>query len=175
MSEENTDRMQQIQLELQSILDSRLDALAKALRTTETTTRKIVAAELDIERHQATQQRLLAEFDGLDVEVQKAKEAANAVEQEFRSKVEERDQLASDIQRIEGELKDVVLSTDRTRTQVADLEKESETLRDENTALKTKLKTLEENITRMRRLKEEMRSSLSGLTAQMTGLAGGNK
>jgi hypothetical protein len=31
---------------------------------------------------------------------------------------------------------------------------------------------MEENITRMRRLKEELMSSISGLTAQMTGLAG---
>ncbi|MEC8423281.1 MAG: hypothetical protein VX000_05860, partial [Myxococcota bacterium] len=58
--------------------------------------------------------------------------------------------------------------------QTRGLEAEQDELRSENASLKTKLKTLEENISRMQRLKEELMSSISGLTAQMSGLAGGD-
>ena len=175
MSTETSDRLTEIRSELEVILDQSLGELARTLRATESTTRKIVGAELDIERHNSTRERLEAEFDGLASQVSEAQETANKVKERHDGLVAERDALAAEHQRMETSVKDAALASARTRNQVEVLEAEAETLRTENSALKTKLKTLEENISRMRRLKEELMSSISGLTAQMTGLAGGNK
>jgi chromosome segregation ATPase len=175
MSDEQSDRLREIQSELETILDQRLGELAKTLRATESTTRKIVGAEIDIERHNATRERLESEFDGLMTHLTSARDEADKVRKRHDGLISERDELAGELQRMETSVKDAALASARTRTQVEELEAEAETLRTENAALKTKLKTLEENISRMRRLKEELMSSISGLTAQMTGLAGGNK
>ena len=51
------------------------------------------------------------------------------------------------------------------------VEDEANTLRAENTNLRTKAKALQENLTRMRQLRDELMSSISGLTQQMSGLA----
>jgi chromosome segregation ATPase len=175
MSQNHAERMQEIQGELEAILDDRLDELTRALRATENTTRKIVGTEIDIERHNATRARLEAEFEGLNSQAESAQKDANKVKGRHDALVAERDQLLGEVLRLETEVKDTSRAAERTREKVGTLEDEAETLRTENNALKTKLKTLEENISRMRRLKEELMSSISGLTAQMTGLAGGNK
>ena len=45
------DRLDQIQEELSGILEERLGTLARVLQTSEATTRRIVAAEMELQRH----------------------------------------------------------------------------------------------------------------------------
>ena len=175
MGDEKDDRLVAIQSELEAILDQRLSALATTLRATESTTRKIVGTELEIERHHATRSKLESEFAGLDKLLEGARAEADAIRIQHANLLAERDELNSEAERLQSEVADTRMAVDQTRNRVEQLEAEAEELRTENSALKTKLKTLEENISRMRRLKEELMSSISGLTAQMTGLAGSNK
>ena len=60
------------------------------------------------------------------------------------------------------------------REEVQQAETDASSLRNENTSLRTKAKTLQENVTRMRQLRDELMSSIRGLTQQMSGLAGGD-
>lgn len=173
MSDPTTDRLLSIQTELQQILEARLSALAQAMRQSESVTRRIVAAELEIERHRGTAEQLDAETASLQAEVEGARERTASVRERHGALVAERDRHRAEVNRIEAEVRDADAEVEGTRQRVEALEHEAEALRSENASLKTKLKTLEENVTRMRKLKQELMSSISGLTQEMTGLAGG--
>ena len=173
MSDKSAERLQEIQAELSSILEARLAELTASLRDTESITRRIISAEFDIERHRATAERLEDEMGTLQTEVDTARARSEEVRKRHAALLSEREEFRAELDRLEREVRSADAEAEETRQRVTSLEADAETLRAENTSLKTKLKTLEENIARMRRLKEELMSSISGLTAQMTGLAGG--
>ena len=175
MSDPSSDRLQELRLELEDILDTRLSALSEALRDTERATRRVVAAEIEIERTRARRETLEAEVVALEATAHEGAEAMAAVTARHDELTAERQRLSEEATRLELEVVDADSHVEQTRSRVAQLEAEAETLRSENAGLKAKLKTLEENIARMRRLKEELMSSISGLTQQMTGLAGGSE
>jgi chromosome segregation ATPase len=168
MSDATADRLQEIQGELASILEARLGELTHALRSTEGTTRRIIGAEIEIERHRSGRDALEAELRGLSAEVEAARASAEQVRANHAQLFDERDVLRAEVERLEREVREADAEAERTRQRVAALTDEAEMLRNENISLKTKMKTLEENITRLRRLKEELASSISGLTSQMT-------
>ncbi len=174
MSEATTERLEAIQAELAEILEARLRDLNQMLRGTESTTRRIVSAELELERHKARGQLLEDEIGDLESQVESARASTSGIRERHESLQQQRDEAAQEAERIQGDVRKADEDLRSTREQVTRLEAEAETLRSENAALKAKLKTLEENIARMRRLKEELMSSISGLTQQMTGLAGGS-
>jgi len=174
MSDPTTERLEAIQSELAGILEERLSALNQAMRGTETFTRRIVSAELEIERHAARRESLEAEVVELEAAAKADIEGTADIRSRHAELTAERQRIANETERLEEEVAEAGQQLGRTRGRVTQLEAEAETLRSENAALKAKLKTLEENIARMRRLKEELMSSISGLTQQMTGLAGGS-
>lgn len=173
MSDPTADRLQSIQSELQQILEARLADLTGVMRESESVTRRIVSAELEIERHRGTAEQLGAETESLQAQVDSARDHTAQVRERHGALLAERDHHRAEVERLEAEVRGADGEVESTRAQVEALENEAEALRSENASLKTKLKTLEENVTRMRRLKEELMSSISGLTQEMTGLAGG--
>ena len=174
MSDPTTERLQAIQSELAGILEERLSALNEAMRGTEALTRRIVSAELEIERHASRRESLEAEVGELEAAAKADLEGSAGMRARHAELVAERQAIASETERLEEEVTEAGRELERTRGRVTQLEAEAEALRSENANEKAKLKTLEENIARMRRLKEELMSSISGLTQQMTGLAGGS-
>ena len=172
MNDVTTDRLKEIQSELAAILEARLAALTESMRGTEGVTRRIVAAEIEIERHRSARTQLDAELSSLQADLS-ALTARSAEAQDGRRRLSaEREALAVQVEGVEREVREIDAETAKMRQKVGSLNEEADSLRAENSNLKMKLKTMEENITRMRRLKEELMSSISGLTAQMTGLAG---
>lgn len=168
MSDATADRLQEIQGELASILEARLGELTRTLRSTEGITRRIIGAEIEIERHRAGRDALEAELKSLSAEVDTAREGAERVRQQHAQLFDERDGLRGEVERLEREVREADAEAERTRQRVSVLTDEAEMLRTENISAKTKMKTLEENIARLRRLKEELESSISGLTSQLT-------
>lgn len=174
MSDATAERLQALQGELTAILEERLTELNGALRDTESATRRIIGAEIEIERHRAAREDLDGQLSRIQAELDADREAADAVRARHAALTEERDAGRQELAALQADVRDVEAEVARTRAEVADLEDEAEQLRNENASLRTKLKTLEENITRMQRIKDELMSSISGLTAQMSNLAGGS-
>lgn len=171
-SDASTDRLSQLQAELAQILEARLATVHTALQQTERTTRRIIAAELDIERSRSTQARLQAELKRLEAEVSGHAQERAAIESRHAEVQAQRDGQLEELARMEADVREADANTERTRRKLRSLEDEADSLREENANLKTKLRTIEENIARMRSLREEIMNSISEQTNQMKGLAG---
>jgi len=173
MSDDTGDRLARIESELAEVLEQRLGVLADALASSERVTRRIIAAEVEIERHNQSRVTLREEMAELERQVGEDRTRGDAMAAELASLQAERNRLRDTAVELDRNLETTRGEVEDTRGRVAALESESDALRNENTALRTKLKTLEENLSRMRQLKDELMSSISGLTQQMSGLAGG--
>lgn len=175
MSDDTGTRLQAIQEELASILESRLNELTQAMKFSETLTRRLLAAELEVERHTAGHGQLQAEIAAMEAELGGSRDRLNEVREQHAEFVAERDRARSEVSRMEREVRDIDSEVEQSRKRVRELEATAESLRKENGSLKAKLITLEENVTRMRQLQKELMSSISGLSSQMAGLTSADK
>ena len=174
MADDTSERLQRVQAELAAVLEERLGVLSDALANSERTTRRIIAAEVELERNVQAREALTREVGDLDVQVREARTRCDETRKKHESLISERDALQKKEVELDKSLDEGRAEVASVRSRVEALEKEADGLRNENTALRTKVKTLEENLTRMRQLKDELMSSISGLTQQMSGIAGGN-
>jgi len=172
MSDAGDDRLKQIQSELTAILEERLGALNQVLQSTEAATRRIIAADVEMERHRLNQATLQAEQENIEAQVIDARERVGAVRSQNAKLNAEQERLSSEIARREREVRELDAEAERSRQRIAALEAEGITLREENASLRTKVKTLQENIVRMQRLKEELMSSVTGLAQQLRQASG---
>lgn len=175
MNDDTTSRLQAIQKDLAAILEARLSELTEAMKSTELVTRRIVAAEIELERHTSSRAHLDADLGALEDQVRAARARADEVRSAHSQLLQARDTGRAEVQRLERELQDIDAEVEQGRQRAQELEHTSETLRRENAALKVKQKTLEENVARMRQLQKELMSSMSDLTQQMTSVATGDK
>ncbi len=175
MNDDTTNRLQAIQKDLAAILEARLSELTEAMKNTEIITRRIVAAEIELERHHASRAHLEGDLGSLEDEVRAARARAEEVRSAHGQLSQARESGRAEVQRLEREVQDIDAEVEQSRLRARELENTSETLRRENAALKVKLKTLEENVARMRQLQKELMSSMSDLTQQMTSVASGDK
>lgn len=171
---DSPDRLDQIQAELADILEARLGALAAVLQASEATTRRIVSAELEMQRHTGDQQRKEAEITRLQAEAASFADKRAAVEARHAGVLADRDARRKELEAIEEEVRNADAENARDRRRLAELEEEAGELRQENADLKTKLRTVEENIARMKSLRDEIMNSISGQTLNMKRLAGGS-
>lgn len=172
MSDSGDDRLNQIQAELAAVLEERLGALNKILQTTESMTRRIIAADVELERHRLNGAKLHAEQESIEAEVVQARESVNNIRTENARMSAESDRLNEELGRHERTIRELDADAERARKQISSLELTANTLREENTTLRTKVKTLQENIVRMQRLKDELMSSVTGLAAQLRQASG---
>jgi chromosome segregation ATPase len=172
MSDADNDRLKQIQVELTAILEERLGALNQILQTTESATRRIIAADVEMERHRLNQAKLEIEQTNIEAEVLDARERVSVVRTKNAEISAEADRLGAEIARRERDVRELDAEAERSRQRIVALEAEAITLREENASLRTKVKTLQENIVRMQRLKEELMSSVTGLAQQLRQASG---
>lgn len=171
----DSDRLTQISTELAGILETRIQELMAAMRQAEQTTRQIVSTEMEIGRYRQLQESLGGEIGALQGELETLRARAEEVRDQHGGLTEERDRVRELVNRQEREVREADVQIEEGRTRLRSLEDEAEVLRRENADLKTKIRTLEENVGRMRKLKEELMLSISGLTAQMSALNIGSK
>ena len=169
MQTETNGRLDEIRVELGQILEARVSDLMTSVRESEEFTRRILAAELEMARAR----QLREDLDGEVKRVQQDLDALRARAEEVRS--EHTDGLA-DRQVVREEIRDMERDVEEARTEVRasriklrDME-EGDSLRQENVELKIKLRTLEENVGRMRKLRDELLSSITQLSQQMTNI-----
>ncbi len=166
------DRLDQIQQELAGLLEERLGALTVALHASETTTRRIVAAELEMQRAQRDAERMKGELSRLESEAAAYAEQREALANQHAEALRTRDEKRQALEQLQAEVQDADAENNRDRKKLAALEEEASALRQENADLKMKLRTIEENIARMKSLRQEIMNSISGQTSYMQRLAG---
>jgi len=171
-SSQPTDRLDQIQQELASILEERLGALSAALQQNEATTRRIVAAEMEMQRHSRDHARMASELTRLESEAAEFASRREEMETRHAGVLADRDAKRTELERMEEVVRTADAANAKDRRRLAELEDEASALRQENADLKTKLRTIEENIARMKALRDEIMNSISGQTHHMKRLAG---
>jgi len=175
MVTDSSSRLTEISAELSTILEARIQELTRAMKGAEQTTRQIVATEMEIARHRQVQASMGPELQQLNHEVESLKLKVEELRGEHGRLSNSRDEARAEVSRSGQELKEVEAETEQLRIQARKIEEESEILRRENGDLRNKLRTLEENVVRMRKLKEELMASISGLSQQMSALSLGSK
>lgn len=175
MNDDTSARLQAIQRDLASILEARLSELTETMKGTELLTRRIIGAEVELERQNASRGPMEGELAALEDQVRAARGRGEEIRVAHAQLSQARDGARAEVQRLEREVQEIDAEAEQNRQRVRELENQSEILRRENAALKVKLKTLEENVQRMRQLQKELMSSMSELTHQMTSVAGGDK
>ncbi len=173
MPDQVSTQLERIQAELGEIVDARINALEAVLQNAERMTRRLIKAEMELEHLSSNESELSLQATTLESQVAVARSRNAEIEEAHRTLLEERDQLRTrqdELTQESSTLRDEVAAL---RGEVGDVEEQANSLRRENTNLRTKAKALQENVTRMRQLRDELMSSISGLTQQMSGLAGG--
>jgi len=171
MNDDTTSRLEAIQRDLAAILEARLSELNQSMKNTELLTRRIVSAEIEIERLTAGRSQLEGDLGALEDEVRAARSRSEEIRGAHGQLSAARDSARAEVLRLEREVQEIDAETEQSRARTRELEGTAENLRRENAGLKIKLKTLEENVTRMRQIQKELMSSMSELTVQMTSVA----
>ncbi len=175
MSTDTTDRLSQISGELATILEARIQELMTAMKAAEVATREVVTTGGEIARYRQLEASLTGELTQLREEIAGVQKQADEVRQRHAGLVAERDRLRDEAARHEREVQEADAQIVEQRARLRTLEEEGEAIRRENTDLKGKIRTLEENVVRMRALREELMMSISGLSHQMASLNLGSK
>ncbi len=171
-TDSTTDRLDALQQEFSTLLESRLGDLSRILQLSEVTTRRIVSTEMEIKRHESDAERMEAELDRLRDSAAEIAGTRISIESEHAELLVRRAEEQAALERLQSEVSNADGENATARRQLAQLEEEASALRQENADLKTKLRTIEENIVRMRALREEIMSSISQGTSQLKRLSG---
>ncbi len=167
---DSSERLNQISAELSALLEARVQELLSAMRETERITRQIVSTEVEIARARSTRESLASESVELEKELAVLRAGVESVHSTHSGLADERKRLRDAVAQREREVREGDAENDDARRRLAALDDASDALRRENADLRSKIRTLEENVARMRKLKEEMMLSISGLTQQMSSL-----
>jgi len=171
-TDSSTDRLDALQQEFATILESRLGDLSRTLQRSEVTTRRIVATEMEIKRHESDASRMESELDRLRDSAAEIAGRRISIESEHAELLHRQTDEQAALELLEAEVRSADGENATARRRLAQLEEEASALRQDNADLKTKLRTIEENIARMKALREEIMSSISEGTSQLKRLSG---
>ncbi len=167
MSNTNSDRLDEIRSELSNILETRVSELMTTMRHSEELTRRILAAELEMSRAR----QLNVELEGQTEAVRQDLDAMSAQVEDsrelHREAIDERDSTREELHTMERDLIDARKEATAKRSRIREVSQESDSLQHENMELKLKLRALEENVNRMRKLRDELLSNMGQLSQSM--------
>ena len=164
MSTATADRLNQISEELKSILETRLQELAGAMRSTEQATRQIVATEMDIARYNQITSDSRSELAGLRKDADDVRLRAEEAGSHRNEIIAERDSSREALARAERDARDAGTQVGDLRARLRGVELEGESLRREAEEISIRVKSAEENVARLRRLREELMQQMSALS-----------
>jgi chromosome segregation ATPase len=165
------ERLTQINSELSSILEAKVEFLTRVLGETQRFTQKIANTELEIQRNSAQHRRLKEQCDSLDDDVKGLTERVVTATSERDERQQEKYAKEKEIQRLDWEISDKrkneVDSTERIKV----LDSELDGLEKESNKLETRITVLREGVDRMKRVREEYLKQIAGLDQEMKSLA----
>lgn len=164
MSTGTADRLNQISEELKSILETRLQELAGAMRGTEQATRQIVATEMEIARYNQITSDSRTELATLRKDAEDVRVRAEEAGAHRNSIIAERDASREALTLADREAREAGTQVGDLRARLRGLELEGESLRREAEEISARVKAAEENVARLRRLREELMQQMSALS-----------
>jgi len=173
MSNTSTERLDAIRVELSTILETRVSELMTTMRESEELTRRILASELEAARAKQLREDLGAQTEAIQQDLDALHSRAEQVRETHRNAIKERDDTRDELRRMELEIEESHKEVQKNRLSMRSLEQEGDSLGHENMELKIKLRALEDNVGRMRQLRDELLSSIGQLSEKMSAL--GNK
>lgn len=165
MSNATADRLNQISEELKGLLEARLQELATAMRGAEQVTRQIVTAEMEIARYNQLAADSAKDLGTLQRDVEAARAASEDAGRRRASLVAEHAAAQEAQSSAERDSRELSVQVAALRARSANLVAEGETLRRDADEMTVKVRTAEENVARLRRLREELMHQMSALSS----------
>lgn len=170
MSTAPTERLDAIRVELSTILEAKVSELMTTMRQSEELTRRILASELEASRAKNLREDLETQTEAVQQDLDALHASAEQVRETHRNSIKERDDTRDELHRMEMEIETAHKEVQNNRLKVRELGKEGDSLSQENMELKIKLRALDDNVGRMRQLRDELLNSIGQLSEKMGAL-----
>lgn len=167
------DRLDEIQQELATILEERITRLNASLQANEATSRRIVATELELQRAKATGEHLASEVTRLESETRDFVERREALESQHAQTLQARNEQKTALDELQGFIDDAGAENTSSRARLSQLEQQADALRKENADLKSELQSVEDNISQMTALRDEIMHKIRDRSEYVQRMAGG--
>jgi chromosome segregation ATPase len=145
----------------------RVSELMTTMRHSEELTRRILAAELEMSRAKQLNFNLEGQTEAVRQDLDAMNAQAEDARELHRQVVTERDATRDELHTLERDLNDSRKETADKRGRIREVSQEVDSLQHENMELKLKLRALEDNVNRMRKLRDELLSNMGQLSQSM--------
>jgi chromosome segregation ATPase len=167
------ERLSQINEELSSILEAKLEFLTRTLSDTQRLSQKIATTELELQRNTSQHGRLEEQVASLTKELVELEDRVAKATSDRDEKQNGKYATEKEIQRLDWEIADKRKASKDDETRIATLDRELAGGQNENETLKGRIIVLEEGVERMKTVRQEYLNKIKGLDAEMKSLAGG--
>jgi chromosome segregation ATPase len=166
----NDERLTQINRELSSILEEKMEFLNRTLSETQKLSQKIASAELEAQRHQEQQHRLEEESLRLQRDIETYDRKVKEASAQRDSRQEESHSKEKEIQRLEWEISDKRKSISAVEDRTRDLEAELSTLERTSEDMGKDVERKEAKIVRLQKIRDEFMSRIAELDREEDAL-----
>ena len=156
-------KIQDLQDELRTILESKIQNLSQQVRDTEDITRQIITTELQLKNFAEKKQQLQKEYRDLQFILQKNQQELTELEQSLQVANHKNNSVIDLKIKIQNEEKDIF-----------EQEKELQQLQQQSSTNQSKITSLQENITRMKEMVDTQMMSVMDLTNELRDITSGN-
>jgi len=170
----NTDeRLTQINEELSSLLEAKMEFLTRTLSETQRFTQKIANTELEIQRNTSQHSRFKSECETLETDLTSLSARVKTVSEQRDTKQNEKYAQEKEVQRLEWEIADSRKAIEEGGGRIKSLTKEKADLEKEAKGLQSEVDKLEAGVSELRELKERLLGMSSALKSEL-GAGGGS-
>ncbi len=166
------ERLSQINEELSSILEAKLEFLTRTLSDTQRLTQKIATTELEVARHASQHGRLDEQISGLAKELKELEDRVTASTKDRDDKQNEKYAKEKELQRLDWEIADKRKATKEDETKIVNLERQLKEIEKENEGYTGRIFVLEEGVERMKKVRQEYLDRIAGLDEEMKSMKG---
>jgi len=156
-------KIQDLQEELRTILEEKIQYLSQQVRDTEDITRQIITTELQLKNYAEKKQQLQKEYRDLQFILQKNQQELTDLEQSLQAANHKNNSVVDLKIKIQNEEKDIF-----------EQEKELQELQQQSTTNQSKIVSLQEHITRMKEMVDTQMMSVMDLTNELRDITSGN-
>ena len=156
-------KIQDLQEELRTILEEKIQYLSQQVRDTEDITRQIITTELQLKNYAEKKQQLQKEYRDLQFILQKNQQELTDLEQSLQTANHKNNSVVDLKIKIQNEEKDIF-----------EQEKELQQLQQQSTTNQSKIVSLQEHITRMKEMVDTQMMSVMDLTNELRDITSGN-
>ncbi|MCO4773573.1 MAG: hypothetical protein KDA24_26305 [Deltaproteobacteria bacterium] len=167
MAENTDERLTQINDELSSLLEAKMEFLTRTLSETQRFTQKIANTEMEIQRNTSQHTRFKAECETLEKDLGALSARVAAVSEEREKHQNEKYAQEKEVQRLEWEIADARKAIEEGTGKISSLTKEKGELEKDAKGLQSEVDKLEAGVSELRALKEKLLGMSSALKAEL--------